>query len=269
MIDNYELQLKTINMDQPISIKNFFIRFPFAGAMIAQLTGLFFIKILIESTHWQASSLSLLLLQIIFATLISQFVFKLPKWFFAISILFPIFIYISFHYFSLSQSFYGILFFFFALTFSHTLKERVPLYLTNNQTHLALKAILENEKAKTFLDLGSGLGGVVRAMSSDQIKSEGVESAPLLWIVSSLLSVITFKGKIWRKNIWKTNLSQFDVVYAFLSPAIMTKLYQKVKGEMPKGSLFITNSFVVEDFKPSKIIELNDERKTKLYLYFL
>ena len=158
---------------------------------------------------------------------------------------------------------------FFALTFSHTLKERVPLYLTNNQTTLALKKIIDNQKAKTFLDLGSGLGGVVRAMSSPEVESVGVESAPLLWIVSSLLSLITFRGKILRKNIWKTDLFEFDVVYAFLSPAIMTLLYQKVKAEMPKGSLFITNSFLVNDFLPSEIIELDDARKTKLYLYLI
>ena len=70
-----------------------------------------------------------------------------------------------------------------------------------------------------------------------------------------------------RKNIWDTNLSDYELVYAFLSPAIMSKLYLKVKKEMKPGSLFVSNSFAVEGIEASEIWELSDQRKTMLYFY--
>jgi len=101
------------------------------------------------------------------------------------------------------------------------------------------------------------------------VQSTGVESAPLLFTVSSLFSLLSGKGKILRKNIWKTALVDYDVVYAFLSPAVMEDLWKKVQNEMRPGTLFISNSFVVPDKRATKILTLEDGRKTKLYLYQL
>lgn len=242
-------------------------RFPLIVALFAQLISLIFIKIGIQLFHYNLSSLSFLILQIFLAVFIGQVLFKLPKWFFIISILFPLFIFMAFSYIHISSGIYGLLFLFFALTFSHTLKERVPLYLTNKKTNEALIKIIEEKKVQSFLDLGSGLGGVVRAIATLKINSIGVESAPLLWGISSLISILTFKGKILRRNIWDTSLSEFELVYAFLSPAIMNKLYLKVKLEMKPGNLFVSNSFEVDGETPDEIWELSDARKTLLYFY--
>ena len=242
-------------------------RFPLIAALIAQLLSLILIKSGIQIFHYNLPILSFLILQVSLSAFICQVIFKLPKWFFIISILFPLFIFTAFSYIHVSSGVYGLLFLFFALTFSHTLKERVPLYLTNKKTNEALIKIIEEKKVHSFLDLGSGLGGVVRAMATTKINSVGVESAPLLWAFSSLLSSLTFRGKILRKNIWDTSLTEFDMVYAFLSPAIMNKLFLKVKSEMKPGNIFVSNSFEVVGETPDEIWELSDTRKTLLYFY--
>lgn len=162
---------------------------------------------------------------------------------------------------------YGAIFIILALTFSHTLKERVPLYLTNRKTQEAIRKALIQFHAQKFIDLGSGGGGVVRAAADLNIISIGVESAPLVWFLSSIISKITFKGKILRQNIWETDLSDYDVVYAFLSPAIMEKLYLKIHTEMKSGGVFISNSFAVVGVEPYEIWQLDDQRETILYLY--
>lgn len=244
-----------------------FERFPLMAALVAQLISLLFIKIGIQIFHYNLSTFAFVFLQATFSVFIGQVIFKLPKWFFLISILFPVLIVLAFNYLRIHSSIYGLLFLFFALTFSHTLKERVPLYLTNKKTHEALRNIIAERKAKSFLDLGSGLGGVVRAVAGSNINSVGVESAPLLWGLSSFTSIILFQGKILRKNIWDTNLSDYEIVYAFLSPAIMSKLFLKIKNEMLPGSLFVSNSFAIEGVEASEIWELSDQRKTRLYFY--
>ena len=70
-------------------------------------------------------------------------------------------------------------------------------------------------------------------------------------------------------DICKTELAYYDVVYAFLSPEPMPRLWEKVKDEMLPGSIFVSNSFAVPNIEPSEIWELSDERKTVLYIYIL
>lgn len=154
------------------------------------------------------------------------------------------------------------------LTFSNTFKERVPLYLTNSTTREALKKLTRKSRQVRFLDLGSGLGGNVSYMS--QLKnieaSDGVETAPIPYLLSKLFSFFR-GGRIFAMDIWKTDLSYYDVVYAFLSTEPMSKLWQKVQDEMQPGSVFVSNSFQVPDIEPTEIWELADSRQTKLFIY--
>ncbi len=250
-----------------MKFKNVIYRYPFIVVFITQVVCLLFIRNLFFYSQLSVTPLLFAIILAIISTAITYFFWKLPNWFLIISLCFPFLFLINYQFLHFSSGVYGVLFLFFALTFSHTLKERVPLYLTNQKTFEALRKIILRERAKTFLDLGSGLGGVVRAVSSDCVQAVGVESAPLLWVVSSLCSLITFKGKIRRKNIWKTHLAEFDVIYAFLSPAIMDQLYKKAQTEMKPGSLLVSNSFEVEGIKPSELWHLDDGRQTKLYFY--
>jgi hypothetical protein len=154
------------------------------------------------------------------------------------------------------------------LVFWNTSKERVPLYLTNATTREALKKLVKHRRHVRFLDLGSGLGGNVVYMSQlpNVSESHGVETAPLPFLLSRVLTLFR-GGRIFAMNLWQSELSYYDVVYAFLSPEPMSKLWEKVKDEMEPGSIFVSNSFAVEGVEPSEVWTLNDSRQTKLYLY--
>lgn len=156
------------------------------------------------------------------------------------------------------------------LVFSNSMQERVPLYLTNDITREALKTLVKRRRKQRFLDLGCGLGGNVAFMSQVRTvtESHGVETAPLPYLVSKLITYMR-GGKTFAMDMWKTDLAYYDVVYAFLSPEPMERLWQKVKDEMHPGSVFISNSFQVPNIEPSEIWELADSRKTKLYIYYL
>lgn len=244
-------------------------KFPLIIVLLSQVFVLLFLRNLFAVTSIRLSPWLFVFFQSLVCAVLVKKIFRLPHWLMTIAILLPPLFYIAFHYFSDSTSLYGVAFIILALTFSHTLKERVPLYLTNTTTASALNSLIEKRGAKKVMDLGSGLGGVVRSMSSKNVQSVGVESAPALWATSSILSFFSRKGKIIRRNIWKTNLSDCDLVYAFLSPAIMEELWNKVQKEMRPGSIFISNSFIVpnKNIRPSEILTLEDSRKTKLFLY--
>ena len=59
----------------------------------------------------------------------------------------------------------------------------------------------------------------------------------------------------------------FDVVYCFLSPAPMARLFAKAAAEMKPGSLFVSNSFAVPGQSPGRIVEVDDRRRTKLLIW--
>jgi hypothetical protein len=74
----------------------------------------------------------------------------------------------------------------------------------------------------------------------------GIESAPLNWLIAKLrLGVRGGKTDIRFGNLWDVDLSDFDIVYAYLSPAPMPRLWEKVCREMKPGSLFVSNTFLI------------------------
>lgn len=116
--------------------------------------------------------------------------------------------------------------------------------------------------------MGCGLGGNVVFMSQlvNVERADGVETAPIPYLIAKLFALLR-GGDVYMMDLWKSQLAYYDVVYAFLSPEPMPKLWQKVVDEMRPDAIFVSNSFAVPDIEPSEVWELDDRRKTKLYLY--
>ncbi len=154
--------------------------------------------------------------------------------------------------------------------------ERVPLYLSNQTTWLALEELLEGADIEdnAFIDLGSGLGGTITYLGGKNLKwkFEGVESAPLVFIISWLRILISGQARdkgnvsVHFGDMWGVNLNKYNIVYAFLSPAPMVRLLEKAKNEMRPGGIFVSNSFWPNDEDFDECLELADGRKTKLYI---
>lgn len=154
------------------------------------------------------------------------------------------------------------------LVFRNAVVERVPLYLTNHITRQALRQMIKQDQAVRFVDLGCGLGENVKFMAQQpNVKyAVGVETAPLPYLIAKFRSVGS-RAQIHRQDLWSVDLSQFDLVYAFLSPEPMAKLWQKVQNEMQPGSRFVSNSFAVEGGEPTDVWQLADKRQTQLFIY--
>ncbi len=214
----------------------------------------------------------LVFIQALLAVLISRWI-GLPMWWLFIQFLLSIGLYIGMA-IEFNPVWALLLFGVLWLLFRNAITERVPLYLTNQTTRQALKKAakeLSHTQPKIhFMDLGCGLGGNVVFMSQQHgvVQSHGVETAFIPYAFSKLYSRIG-GGEVFAQDIWKTDLSDYHLVYAFLSPEPMPKLWQKVLKEMPKGSVFISNSFAVPNVEPSDIWQLPDGRETILYIYRL
>lgn len=152
-----------------------------------------------------------------------------------------------------------------------TFRTQVPLYLSSNKVWRTLETQLPADRPFSFIDLGSGIGGVLTHLSRSHPHGtfHGVETAPLPFIWSWLR--IKFGGyrncHVYWRSLWDCDLAKYDVAFAYLSPVPMSALWEKVQNEMRPGSLFISNTFAVADHPPQKTLQTDDLHRSELYLW--
>lgn len=155
------------------------------------------------------------------------------------------------------------------LVFWNAGSDRVPLYLSNARTWQALIDLVPKDQPYRFIDLGCGLGGTLTAVKNARplCLCFGVETAPIPFFLSKLR--VGRAATVEFKSLWDVDLSDFDLVYSFLSPEPMTELFAKAKTQMKPGSLFVSNSFAVPGNPPDRTIEVNDRRQTTLLIWHM
>ncbi len=154
-----------------------------------------------------------------------------------------------------------------ALTSLGSVRTRVPLYLSSPRAMQALAARLPKQAGLRFADLGCGLGGPLAELARQRpdLKLHGVETAPLNWLASRLR--LGRRAKIRFGSLWDEDLSRYDVVYAYLSPAPMQRLWEKARDEMRPGTLLVSNSFEIPGVTPDEVVELHDLSRSRLLLW--
>ena len=218
-----------------------------------------------EAMPWLQTSLAIGGVAFVFATLSRQ-----PWWWRAIHAGFMPLVWLT-HSQQIEPGWFLLAFVLLLLVYRGALSGQVPLYLSNKQTVAALAELLAERGPSRFLDLGAGVGSTTVPLADLLPESHftGYENAPLTWLVGLILSVGRPNIR-WRwDDLWQARLGDYDVVYAFLSPVPMAKLWAKAQSEMQPGSLFISNSFPVPGLSPSRIIDVDCTPPRPLYCYQL
>ena len=168
------------------------------------------------------------------------------------------------------------------LIYWSTFRSQVPLYLSSKKVWKTLEEILPPAevtahltpvKSFSFLDIGSGMGGVLTHLSTARPDGQyyGIENAPLPYFLSKLRIRLGRHNNchIMWGSLWACDLSPYDVVFAYLSPVPMADLWHKVQREMRPGTLFISNSFAVPQHPPQYTITLDDMHHSTLHIWHL
>lgn len=138
------------------------------------------------------------------------------------------------------------------------------VFSTNNVIKKSLE-LAKLKKGEKFLELGSGTGrGLLIAANCFGAKATGVEISPFHYFVSKIL---TYKNKsinIKMGDFRRVDLSNFDVVYCYLSPKLMEILSLKFKKELPHGARVVSYCFEIPDIIPKKVEIISGK---KIYLY--
>lgn len=154
----------------------------------------------------------------------------------------------------------------------NSLREQVPLYLSGALTRRRLSQRLAGLPAGfRFVDLGCGLAGTLVQLARDypQARLVGVETAPLVFLCAWLRCLPYRNCRVRYRSLWREALEPYDVVYCFLSPAPMARLWQQARAQMRPGTLLISNSFAIPQVPAQEVIELHDWRHSRLLLWRL
>ena len=161
-------------------------------------------------------------------------------------------------------------FFLLASVYWGVARTRVPLFLSSRAAARAVAELLPQERSFTFIDLGSGLGGILSCLARvrPQGRYYGIESAPVPFLLSRLRQALWVQSyQVSWGNFQNLDLGRYDVVYAYLSPAAMTGLWDKARREMRTGSLLISNSFAVPGVPPAFMVATGARDSSRLLLW--
>jgi len=107
------------------------------------------------------------------------------------------------------------------------------------------------EAGDILVDLGSGDGILLALAARRGIRCVGYEINPLLWTVSKL---VTWRHRklvtIHLRDFWNSPLPGADVIYAFLSRSIMSKLDEKLSQEICRPTRVVSIAFPIPNRPP-------------------
>lgn len=133
-----------------------------------------------------------------------------------------------------------------------------PYVPTKKEKIKKLLKMLKLKKGQSFYELGSGDGRVVMEAARLGLNSFGIEQS---WIRVTWSKLQAKRAKLSNAqfihgNIFNQKLSQADIVFIYLLPKGVEKLFPKLTSELKKDTIVITQTFHFSNWQPIKKINL-------------
>lgn len=177
---------------------------------------------------------------------------KLAPWWLPIQLLFPLALQQS-RSLAISPLLFLAAFLFLLALYWSTFRTQVPYYPSGRRVWDAVARLLPPGRALRVIDIGSGLGGLVLELAERRpdARIEGIELAPLPWLISSLRARFSgSRARFLRGDYDNLNFAAYDAVFAYLSPAAMSDLYRKAAREMRPGTILLSYEFLITEKEP-------------------
>lgn len=252
---------------------------PATLAVLIQISALFSVLLLSWTFYWvqavifnRAPELPFYFYVLLQATMATGYAFwaGMQKWWCWIHFCFPFAVWLMLTW-QLPSTVYLVGFIITLALYWTTFRTQVPFYPSHPAVWRQVAAIIPQDKPLRLVDIGSGLGDLSMYLAKLRPDSliEGVEIAPLPWIISKLRAKVKQSRAIFcMRNYHELNFADYDVIFAYLSPAAMPALWEKAQSEMRPGSLLISYEFDIEGILPTKVIE-TEGRTEKLFVWRL
>jgi SAM-dependent methyltransferase len=160
-------------------------------------------------------------------------------------------------------------FLFLLLLFWSTFRTQVPYYPSGRAVRRVVAQLLPPGGSPRMIDIGCGFGGLVLelARTRPRARVEGIELAPLPWLACRLRAAVTgSRARFIRGDYDSLDFGQYDLVFAYLSPAAMSALWRKAQQEMRPGSVLASYEFAIAERAPDRVVVPEGTSRT-LYIW--
>lgn len=130
----------------------------------------------------------------------------------------------------------------------------VPCLPTRQNKAVLMMDLAGIKEGTKVVDLGSGFGRLMFLAAGRGAEVVGYELNPFLVAWSRLVAVLknqSSKVKIIRRSLYKADLSQADVVFAYLFNGPMAKLDNKLWSELKTGAKVVSCTFPIPNRVPA------------------
>ncbi|MEN9866076.1 MAG: hypothetical protein RL748_1666 [Pseudomonadota bacterium] len=235
------------------------LRLPALRALLLQAGSLVLVVLIARlSWLWLGVKIELLvavILQGVFSALGARLL-KMAVWWWLIQLLLPLALLLTWM-LHLPAGVFLLGFILLVLIYWSCFRTQVPYYPSSQFVRQQILQLMPLQVSVRFIDIGSGLGGLPLYLLKNRPKSQcfGIELAPLPWLISYLRATLSHSPvQFLRGDYHELDFSQFDLVFAYLSPAAMSALWRKAQNEMRAGSLLLSYEFIVVEQSPTFIM---------------
>lgn len=151
-----------------------------------------------------------------------------------------------------------------------TAKRGAPFVPTEPKVVSKMLDMAKIRKGDVVYDLGSGDGRIVVAAALMGAKAVGIEiSLFRFWYSQLWIRLLKLQGRarIFRKNLFKVDLREADIIFAFLSQETNDKLVKKFNKELKKGARVVSYAFTMPGWKRTLIDTHPSHKYGPIYLY--
>ena len=150
-----------------------------------------------------------------------------------------------------------------------TFRTQVPFFPSRPVVWQQVANIIPQDSPVRLIDIGSGLGDMSMYMAKTRPDSqiEGIEIAPLPWMISFIRAKFRRSSATFiLGNYQALDFANYDVIFAYLSPAAMRMLWDKASQEMRPGSLLISLEFEIPGVPESMRI-IGNKNTPEIYVW--
>jgi len=131
--------------------------------------------------------------------------------------------------------------------------------------------IAEISPPSHIIETGSGFGGLAIALARTfpGVRITAYELSPVPFIFSKILIRLLGIGNlhVFRADYLREDLSAADIIVCYLYPGGMARLMEKLKNELSRNAVVLSNTFAMPGWNPEKVIDTGDIYRTKVYVY--
>ncbi len=138
----------------------------------------------------------------------------------------------------------------------NAIRHRVPLYRSGRAVIDALDGEIRRHGGHQLADMGCGDAHVITALAKrfPDVRFVGYETAPLLYLVARWRCRRLANCRVVFRDFWRPSWSDHDMVFTFLSPEPMLRVWRKCQREQPEGGALYTLAFEVPRVEAESMI---------------